>query len=156
MWKVYLGWVSQSSSICILIQSQYVHPETRVLRKKPLLRYLRRTSEKTALSMWPRNGMEMYSSSNAQHNTLRKGYTKVIALLITKKNQWLKWYFTGSWNTKITKNTKKKVVTDMGEGEHCKKYSRDLMNISKKGQNPFFSIYSLCGCYRRRDMFVCW
>ena len=43
---------------------------------------------------------------------------------------------TGSWNTntntntKITKNTKKKVVTDMGEGEHCKKYSRDLMNIS--------------------------
>ena len=42
----------------------------------------------------------------------------------------------------------------MGEGEHCKKYSRDLMNISKKGQNPFFSIYSLYGCYRTRDMFV--
>ena len=70
---------------------------------------------------------------------------------------------TGSWNTntntntntKITKNTKKKVVTDMGEGEHCKKYSRDLMNISKKGRNPFFSVYSLYGCYRRRDMFVC-
>ena len=35
---------------------------------------------------------------------------------------------------------KKKVVTDMGEGEHCKKYPRDLINISKKGQNPIFSI----------------
>ena len=37
--------------------------------------------------MWPRKGVEMYSSSNAQHNTLRKGYTNLIALLITKKNQ---------------------------------------------------------------------
>ena len=50
----------------------------------------------------------------------------------------MKLYFTGSWNTKITKNTKKKVVTDMGEAEHCKKYSRDLMNISKKVRTPSF------------------
>ena len=30
------------------------------------------------------------------------------------------------------------MVTDMGEGEHCKKYPRDLINISKKGQTPSF------------------
>ena len=36
--------------------------------------------------MWPRKGVEMYSSSYAQHNTLRKGYAKLIASLITKKN----------------------------------------------------------------------
>ena len=30
------------------------------------------------------------------------------------------------------------MVTDIGEGEHCKKYSRYLINISKKVRTPSF------------------
>ena len=42
------------------------------------------------------------------------------------------------WNTKITTNTKKKVVTDMGEREYCKKYSIDLLIFQKKARTPSF------------------
>ena len=49
-----------------------------------------------------------------------------------------------------------KVVTDKGEGDKCKKNSRDLIIFFfGKRPEPFFFTYSLCGCYRRRDMFVC-
>ena len=45
MWKVYLGWVSQSTSIRILIQPQHVHPETKGLQNEPVLRQIRKTTE---------------------------------------------------------------------------------------------------------------
>ena len=52
-----------------------------------------------------------------------------------------------------------KVVTDKGEGDKYKKNLRDLIIFfSKKARTLLFYIlfiYSLCGCYRRRDMFVC-
>ena len=42
--------------------------------------------------------VETYPHLVQQHNTLRKGLTNLVALLITKKNHWSEWYFTGNYN----------------------------------------------------------
>ena len=49
-----------------------------------------------------------------------------------------------------------KVVTDKGEGDKCKKKFKRLDNFFfEKRPEPFFVVYSLCDCFRRRNMFVC-
>ena len=134
-----------------------MHPETRVLQKNQCYASYEEPQKKKTLfrcgreKVWRCIPHLMLSTIPWGKGTL----TWLHYWLQRKINDWND-ILQGIGIPKLQQIRKKKVVTDMREGEHCKKYPRDLINISKKGQNPIFSIYSLCGCYRRRDMFVCW
>ena len=100
-----LGWVSQSSSLRILIQSCHVHPETRGSTKRTCATPDTKNHWKTLFRNGQKNVWKRICYWMQQHNT-----PNLVALLITKKNQWLSWCFTESWNTRIATDTKKRVV----------------------------------------------
>ena len=75
MWKIYLGWVSQSSSIRILIQSLHMHPETRGLQTNLSYTRYEELLKNPSLDV-AKKWAETYSSSNsaAQYPKERVNY----------------------------------------------------------------------------------